>query len=672
MLRHQEASSTRIIDCWAKLATSSPSWLYTWPATERRAAGRHRARLGDEQPLVDPERAVEEHVVADDRGPQCDVRVALAPLAVREQRRADERQLTAEREQRLVNRRVVVEPLADAPPQRQLVRLGPTIVEVGVADDAGLPREQPEVDRAGVVGLTRRFRHRLVVLHAGCGTVAHHGGPEPDGGDAVATWLRRIDPQRGVRRSGVQRGHVVVERAGVAGAAGEHDVDRLDRHVRECPRGDDRGLADHLAAEHVAAGQAERAGPPAGRVVGVASSTSVRQVSKLVERDHRVCGSPGVRRVTTSSWTVVWRYNSSNRGAPPRARSSVPISVGIELDEPSTVSTTSVRFSQRWNSWSVVKPMPASTCWALVAVVRAALPASDLATRGEQRVDVVGAGVRHRGRALRSPRATRRACAARLGTRPPTDRTARGRRRGSGPRRASSARPRSADGRAPPAPPRPPPPTRPFRPRRRASARPRTNRTRRRAGRSRVGGRGSRGRARRPGRSGTWSASTATSSTPAPSPAAIARTTVSAVSMRAETRPSMRMTSPSRVAGGVGTMGAGSTTHVVGATSSPSAWASTSSMMAADDPVAPSAVKAMAAPWLGRGGEQFAPAEVEQRGVGFARSRCGEHRRGETVGEHRQVVGVDPDGVVHARHDSAPRSSRRRATMLRWISDVPP
>ena len=74
----------------------------------------------------------------------------------------------------------------------------------------------------------------------------------------------------------------------------------------------------------------------------------------------------------------------------------------------------------------------------------------------------------------------------------------------------------------------------------------------------------------------------------------------------------------------------------------------------------------------GCGGEQFAPTEVEQRGIGFTRSRCGDHRRCETVGEHRQVVGVDRDGRVQTRHDSAPRSSRRRATMLRWISDVPP
>ena len=154
---------------------------------------------------------MEEHVVADDRGPQRDVRVALAPLAVREQRRADEGQLTAEREQRLMDRRVVAELFPDPPPQRQLVRLGPTIVEVGVADDPGLPREQAEVDRAGVVRPPCRFGDRLVVLDAGCGAVAHHGGAEPDGGGAVAARLRRIDPQRGVRRSGVQRGHVVVE-----------------------------------------------------------------------------------------------------------------------------------------------------------------------------------------------------------------------------------------------------------------------------------------------------------------------------------------------------------------------------------------------------------------------------------------------------------------------------
>jgi hypothetical protein len=64
--------------------------------------------------------------------------------------------------------------------------------------------------------------------------------------------------------------------------------------------------------------------------------------------------------------------------------------------------------------------------------------------------------------------------------------------------------------------------------------------------------------------------------------------------------------------------------------------------------------------------EDIGPAQLEQRRGGLRRAPRLAQRTLEAGGQHGQVVGVED------RHASAPRSSSRRAMMLRWISPVPP
>ena len=130
----------------------------------------------------------------------------------------------------------------------------------------------------------------------------------------------------------------------------------------------------------------------------VGSSGSTLHVGEagdeLVERDHRVLCSPGSAcHDIVVDGGVALQLEQPRRAAAgeqlgDRSRS------GSSSAEPSTVSTTRVRFSQRWNSWSVVKPMPASTCWALRRRCARRLAGERLGDRGQQRIDVVGAGVR--------------------------------------------------------------------------------------------------------------------------------------------------------------------------------------------------------------------------------------------------------------------------------------
>ena len=52
----------------------------------------------------------------------------------------------------------------------------------------------------------------------------------------------------------------------------------------------------------------------------------------------------------------------------------------IASADPNSPSSTIVRFRKRWNGWSVVKPIPASTCWQWRATVCAVRPAIALAS----------------------------------------------------------------------------------------------------------------------------------------------------------------------------------------------------------------------------------------------------------------------------------------------------
>ena len=161
---------------------------------------------------------------------------------------------------------------------------------------------------------------------------------------------------------------------------------------------------------------------------------------QLVERDHRACGPPG-RRVTTSSWTVVWRYSSSSRGAPPRARSSAA-DLGRDRAGRSEHRVDDERPLQPAVELVVGREADAGEHLLGVRGRGACRLAGErLGDGGEQRVDVVGAGVRPPSRHPRSPRATRPACGAPPGTTRPIGRTARGRSRASGRRRASTATP---------------------------------------------------------------------------------------------------------------------------------------------------------------------------------------------------------------------------------------
>ena len=77
--------------------------------------------------------------------------------------------------------------------------------------------------------------------------------------------------------------------------------------------------------------------------------------------------------------------------------------------EPKMPSSAIVRLRKRWNGWSVVKPMPASTCWQWAATVRGGAARDRLGERGGDGVRVVARPRSGSRRAPRPRRARRRA-----------------------------------------------------------------------------------------------------------------------------------------------------------------------------------------------------------------------------------------------------------------------
>ena len=322
--------------------------------------------------------------------------------------------------------------------------------------------------------------------------------------------------------------------------------------------------------------------------------------------------------------------------------------------EPNRPSSTIVRLRKRWNGWSVVKPMPGEHLLAVRGDGARGAAGGRLRERGGHRVRFVGRPRRASRRALRSRRARRRAGGARPGTRaigrPNCTRSTRVRAR-EVEHRPARARdlvrdraPAERDRRVP-----------------RVGVEPRRRRRRRRVDAHDVEAGVGVDAARPARRSTTRGTVTAHASDPAPH-----TTSSSRRRSRARSRARRAHASPSMRPGGSHVPNGGSSTARSARGVMPSAATTTSS----------SAVAARVRRARARSNTIVDRVVAARRRASRAsRARRARRRRAGRVGapaSASRTVASSSAAFGRVHQSSAPRSSRRRAMMLRCTSAVPP
>ena len=223
-----------------------------------------------------------------------------------------------------------------------------------------LRRDQPHQQRA-VRGVHRRVERRELVAHRQLVAVLLD-----ERADVVADERHREAGERpGHRVARRERRGVVVHRDRLFVAGDHHDVVvRLALH---------RALRPQVLEVGVRVGDE--------RVVD-------EEVDR-VEVGHRRLVLRGACRGCVTARSA---------SAPGASASSCAPEVDRDRRRPSRTALRAriVRLRKRWNGWSVVKPIPASTCWQCVATVAAVRPAVAFASAAVMRVRLVGRGAERR------------------------------------------------------------------------------------------------------------------------------------------------------------------------------------------------------------------------------------------------------------------------------------